>query len=108
MAPALSATMKSKQKRRDNPLPARLILPASGMHNSAKLRVPASRRLRRWSSCNAAVCGNWMVNVTELKLEPAGSVDGDRDPVAPGGRPLRDNVTGAGNTVPTEGPMFSV
>jgi hypothetical protein len=49
-----------------------------------------------------------MDSVTFVNDDPADRVDGVRVPVAPGGRPLKLKVTGAGKVAPFEGPSAKV
>ena len=56
----------------------------------------------------AVTCGNWMLKVTFVSEVPAGKRFGAIVPVAPGGRPLRLSVTGAGNVAPLDGPSARV
>ena len=54
-------------------------------------------------------CGNWMVSVTMVVPEPAGTLFGEKIAVAPAGRPLADRAMALGKTAaPFAGLMVKV
>ena len=57
----------------------------------------------------AGVRGNWMVSVTVVVPEPAGTVAGEKTAVAAAGRPLADSAIALGNApAPFAGLMVKV
>ena len=83
--------------------------PANGKSTALKSAGDRARSSEsRLPMALAMVVDVCIANVTLVKAEPAGIVDGVIVAVAPFGKPLTVNVTAAGNVVPPEGPNASL